>query len=204
MFRNNLELIVGPVCSGKSGELIRRVDRLNIAGYNVLLVKPRLDTRNPSIKSRNGSELKCISLEKAEDVFDVIFDESLDRNKSIDIIAFDEGQFFSDIYETAKKLVKQEYKVCVSALDTDFNGEPFGDIPKLMTLSDSVTKLTAVCMECGSDHAIYSQKLKKGGGTIEVGDLELYHPRCVNCFVEGGIDITEEQSNGSRKVKRVL
>lgn len=192
MFRNNLELIVGPVCSGKSGELIRRVDRQNIAGYNVLLIKPELDTRTSSIKSRNGSELKCITLQKAKDVFDVLINESVDKNKSIDIIAFDEGQFFEGLYDIVKTLVKQEYKVYVSALDTDFNGNPFGDIPKLLTLSDSVTKLTAVCMGCGSDHAIYSQKLKKGGDTVEVGDLELYHPRCLNCFVEGGIDRQEE------------
>lgn len=194
MFRNNLELIIGPVCSGKSSELIRRVERHMIAGYSVLLVKPEIDTRSKKIKSRNGSELNCVSLPKASDIFDLLMEESLDNQRNIDIIAFDEGQFFDDIFSVVKNLVKQEYKVYVSALDTDFNGNPFGDIPKLVTLSDSVTKLTAVCMECGSNHAIFSQKLKKGGDTVEVGDLELYHPRCINCFIEGGIDNSTENS----------
>ena len=61
------------------------------------------------------------------------------------------------------------------------------DITKLVNLSDSVQKLTAVCMNCKCDYAIYSQKLKKGGNIIEIGDLGLYEPRCLNCFVPGGI-----------------
>jgi len=187
MLRNNLELIIGPVCSGKSGELIRRVDRLTIGNVRVLLVKPTLDTRSKKIKSRNGSELACYSLQKASDIFELLIEESLGQDKPIEVIAFDEGQFFTDLYPTVKKLVQQHYKVLVSALDTDFNGEPFADIPKLVTLSDSVMKLTAVCTECRSDYAIFSQKLKKGGNVVEVGDLELYEPRCINCFIEGGI-----------------
>jgi len=191
MFKNNLELIVGPVCSGKSAELIRRVDRYTIAGYQVLLVKPKVDTRSEFIKSRNGTKLKCVSLDKIDKIYDITINMSLEDNKKIDIIAFDEAQFFDNLYITIKDLLDKEFKVIVSALDTDFRGEPFGDVPKLLTLSDHVLKLTSICTKCKNDNAIFSQKLKKGGDQIEIGDTELYLPRCINCFVPGGISEQE-------------
>jgi len=185
--RNNLELITGPVCCGKSEELLRRITRYEIAGYNVLVVKPKLDTRSNFVKSRNGSQKNCISLENPQDIYSEIDNYVKNYSKSIDIIAFDEGQFYKDLYRVVKDLILKKIKVLVSALDTDFNGEPFGDIIKLVTLSDSVNKLSAVCMNCKCDHAIFSQKLKQGGDQIEVGDLELYQPRCISCFIPGGI-----------------
>jgi len=185
--RNNLELITGPVCCGKSEELLRKITRYDIAGYNILLVKPKMDTRSSTVKSRNGSERECVELESPDEIYAELKKYSEKRNKSIDIIAFDEGQFYTDLYRVVKDLLLKKFKVVVSALDSDFNGDPFGDITKLVTLSDSVQKLTAVCMACKCDHAIFSQKLKVGGDQIEVGDLELYQPRCINCFVPGGI-----------------
>lgn len=185
--KNNLELITGPVCCGKSEELLRRLTRYEIAGFNVLLVKPKIDTRSATVRSRNGSEKSCVEIENPEDIYKNIDNYVKKVNRSIDIIAFDEGQFYIDLYRVVKDLLLKKFKVIVSALDSDFNGEPFGDVTKLVTLSDSVLKLTAVCMKCRSDNAIFSQKLKKGGDQIEVGDLELYQPRCLNCFVPGGI-----------------
>lgn len=192
MLKNNLELILGPVCSGKSAELIRRIDRYSIAGYNLLVVKPKLDTRSKLIQSRNGSKISCVELTSINDIFDELIKLGNNSNPSlklshIDIIAFDEAQFFKDTYSVIKELINLGYKVLVSALDTDFYGEPFGDVIKLVTLSDDVKKMTSVCMSCKSDNAIFSQKLKVGGSQIEVGDLELYHPRCINCFVPGGV-----------------
>jgi len=187
MIRNNLELILGPVCSGKSAELLRRIDRYQIAGAKVLLVKPRIDTRSRVVKSRNGVESKCVSLEKSKEVFNLIVKEALEDNSQIGIIAFDEAQFFDDIFDTVKDLIHKGFKVIVSGLDTDFNGEIFGDITRLVALSDSVLKLTAICMKCKCENAIFSQKLKRGGDQIEIGDLELYEPRCINCFVPGGL-----------------
>jgi thymidine kinase len=187
MLKNNLELIVGPVCSGKSAELIRRIDRYSIAGYNLLIAKPKVDTRSKNVESRNGSSITCIELENAYDIIDEILSLSFDSDRETQIIAFDEAQFFKDLYPVVKDLLLKEYKVLVSALDSDFYGNPFGDITKLITLSDDVTKVTAVCMSCKADNAIFSQKLKRGGSQIEIGNLELYQPRCINCFVPGGI-----------------
>lgn len=193
MFRNNLELIVGPVCSGKSAELIRKITRYQIAGYNVLLVKPKIDTRTDLIKSRNGCEMLCYELENVEGIYDLIVNFALEGEgtRDVNIIAFDEAQFYSNLYPVIKDLLQKGFKVVVSALDSDFKGEPFGDITKILTLSDTVVKLTAVCMECKNDNAIFSQKLKIGGSQIEIGNLELYHPRCINCFVPGGV-VSEE------------
>jgi len=181
MFRNNLELILGPVCSGKSGELLRRVDRYRIAGYKVLLIKPNIDTRSITVKSRIGTESKCISIEEGKQLNSEIL-------KGIDIVAFDEAQFLLDIYDVTKQLLENKYKVLISALDADFNGLPFGNVPRLINISDSITKLTAICMKCKCEFAIFSQKLRRGGNQIEIGDLELYEPRCFNCFIPGGSD----------------
>lgn len=184
---NNLELIIGPVCSGKSAELIRRIDRYTIAGYSVLIVKPKVDTRSKFVESRNGNKLNCMSLDRVEDVYDTIVDLSLNKDTSTDIIAFDEAQFFNNLYPVVEDLLRKEYKILVSALDSDFKGSPFGDIPKLVTLSDTIVRTTGVCMKCRSDNAIFSQKLREGGVQIEIGNLELYQPRCINCFVPGGL-----------------
>lgn len=186
MLDNNLELIIGPMCCGKSAELIKRVDRYSIAGYQVLLMKPNKDTRTSFIESRNGAKIDCWSVENAAEVYDLVIEQA-DNNKKVDIIAFDEGQFFNDLYHITKDLLQKEFKVIVAALDSDFKGEPFGDVTKLVTLSDSVDKMTAICMKCKKDNAIFSQKLKKGGDQIEIGNLELYQPRCINCFIPGGI-----------------
>lgn len=181
MFKNNLELILGPVACGKTAELLRRVERYEIAGYKVLLVKPEIDTRSEEIKSRSGAHRACITLRESFDVFKNI--------ENVDVIAFDEAQFFDDIFSTTKELVEVfKKKVLISALDSDFNGQPFKEIPNLIILADSINKLTAICMKCRCDFAIYSQKLRKGGEQIEVGDLELYEPRCNNCFVAGGLN----------------
>lgn len=192
MFRNNLEMIIGPVCCGKSAELIRRVDRLSIAGYKPVLIKPKIDTRSPQIKSRNGLGLNCLELDSLDEL-----DRALSAYPQANVIAIDEAQFFPGLSVACKALLKNGFKVIVSALDSDFNGDPFGDIIRLVPLSDSLTKLTAICMKCKCDHAIFSQKLKKGGDLVEIGDLELYHPRCFNCFVPGGISGEEGIENGA-------
>jgi thymidine kinase len=190
LFKNNLELIIGPVCSGKSTELIRKIKRYQIAGFNILLVKPRIDSRSNNIRSRNGSELDCHELDNISDIYNLISKHEEGRNNinEVRIIALDEAQFYDNLFPIVRDLLLKGYKVVISALDSDFNGNPFGDIPKLLILSDTVERLTSVCMECKNDNAIFSQKLKKGGGQIEVGDLELYHPRCLNCFIPGGVE----------------
>lgn len=184
---NNLELIIGPVCSGKSSELIRRIDRYAIAGYSVLVLKPKVDTRSSKVEARNGRKIACVSISNVSEIYDAIVDFSLDNDTSVDIIALDEAQFFSDSFTVIKDLLHKGFKVIVSALDSDYNGESFGDITKLVILSDSVLKMTGICMSCLSDNAIYSQKLRKGGNQIEIGNLELYHPRCISCFIPGGM-----------------
>ena len=115
MLQNNLELIVGPVCSGKSAELIRRVDRYTIAGYQVLLVKPSIDIRSAHIKSRNGTQLKCVILEDASRIYDTAIDMSLIDNKKIDPTYYDKDDGVSKeiddlLAKRRKKLGKPEPK----------------------------------------------------------------------------------------------
>ena len=132
------------------------------------------------------------------DVYDRIIDLSLSDGTSTDIVAIDEAQFFDPLFQIVKDLLTKEFKVLVSALDCDFNGDCFGDVTKLMILSDKIDKKTAVCMKCKADNAIFSQKLRKGGSQIEIGNLELYHPRCLNCFVPGGVDEDLESAGNGK------
>ena len=179
--QNRLDLIIGPVCSGKSAELIRRVERFRIADYKVLVIKPEIDTRAVSVKSRTGTEVSCVSLNDLTEV--------LSYANLYDVIAIDEAQFFKDLYSVVKFLLKDMKKrVLVSGLDADFNGQIFGEVSQLVSLASSVDRLTAICMVCKNDDAIFSQKLKKGGDQIEIGDLEIYQPRCINCFIPGGLE----------------
>ena len=180
-----MDLIIGPVCSGKSAELIRRVERFKIADYKVLVIKPAIDTRALSVKSRTGTEVSCLIISDLTEV--------LSYANLYDVIAIDEAQFFKDLYSVVKFLLKDMKKrVLVSGLDADFNGMLFGEVSQLITLASSIDRLTAICMVCKNDNAVFSQKLKKGGDQIEIGDLETYQPRCINCFVSGGLDLVKE------------
>jgi len=180
---NKLELIIGPVASGKSLRLIEKINRYKIAGRKVLIIKPDIDTRSTNVKSRfTNKEIDCTILPQTIPL-------NLPFNiKDYDIIAIEESQFFNRLYDFCINLLlnNKEVEVIVSGLDTDFRGEPFGEIPKLITLASSITKLTAICMKCKNDNAIFSQKLKKNDNQIEIGDLETYIPVCINCFIPGG------------------
>lgn len=181
----NLEVIFGCVASGKSEEFIRRIKRHEIAGHSVIVFKPDIDTRTENIKSRNGIEINC---EPIHSNVDKLLTERRFNFDGYDVIAFEEAQFFKNLYSFIDfLLLRHKHKIIVSGLLTDFNNNFFGDIYKLIKLSTNITHLKAICMKCKNENAIFSQKLTKGGPQIEVGDLEKYEPRCYKCFIPGGI-----------------
>lgn len=165
--------------SGKSEELIRRVRQATFGNLSVRVFKPAIDDRfsEEEVVSHNGSSVIALPISKSEDIFNHI-------DKHVDIVGIDEVQFFDDhIVDVVNELANRGLRVILAGLDTDFRGEPFGVMPELMTLSESITKLNAICPICSSP-ASRTQRLINGKAAsyddpiILVGASESYEPRC--------------------------
>lgn len=178
-----LELVVGPMFSGKSEELIRRVTRALIARQSVQVFKPAIDNRYDAVKiaSHNGRTLEAVAVSTVEDIRAALRPDT-------QVVAIDEGQFLpSDLVAFALELADGGKRVLVAGLDLDFRGEPFGPIPQLLARAESVEKLTAIC-QCGQA-ATRTQRLIGGHPAhfddpiILVGASESYEPRCRACHV---------------------
>lgn len=174
-----IELICGSMFSGKSEELIRRVRRATYGNLAVRVFKPAIDDRyhEESVVSHNGNSILARPVGSAAEIMEYM-------EPNIDVVGIDEVQFFDQqIVEIIDELANQGHRVIVAGLDTDFRGEPFGVVPELMALSESVTKLNAICPVCGSP-ASRTQRLIDGEPAsyydpiILVGASESYEPRC--------------------------
>ena len=178
-----LEVITGPMFSGKSEELIRRLTRAQIAGKKVTSFKPKIDNRysQNEIVSHSGSRIGAIS-QPNNSMARVVME-------NYDVIGIDEAQFFDpdDLLEHIKLGIENGKTIIVTGLDLTYRQEPFGIVPTLMAMADRVDKLNAVCAVCGND-AMMTQRLVNGdpapfdGETIQVGGLDTYEARCRNCF----------------------
>ncbi|MBB6453931.1 thymidine kinase [Salirhabdus euzebyi] len=174
-----VEVICGSMFSGKSEELIRRVRRATYANLTVRVFKPVIDNRyaEDAVVSHNGTSVIARPVANSIDIYDYIDEE-------VDVIGIDEVQFFDEnIAEVCQDLADQGHRVVVAGLDLDFRGEPFGSVPKLMALSESVTKLNAICPVCGSpasrtQRLINEKPASYDDPIILVGASESYEPRC--------------------------
>lgn len=182
-----IEVISGPMYSGKTEELIRRLTRAKIANRSVIAFKPEIDSRYglEVMASHSGIKIDCVPIEYARSIVDAI------QVGSYDVIGIDEAQFFDyEIYETVLFLSDKGIKVIVAGLDMDYRREPFGCMPHLLAVACDVQKLSAVCNVCGED-ACYTQRLTDGqpasfsGPTIQVGAKESYEARCWHCYESG-------------------
>lgn len=182
--KGSLEIICGPMFSGKSEELIRRLRRATIAQQKVIVFKPSIDNRHETeyVTSHNGAKISAFSI----DTFTPVLEKGL--HSSISVIGFDEAQFFnSDIIPIICTLIESGKRIIVAGLDLDFRGSPFGSMPLLMAIADTVTKLQAICAICGSD-ASFSQRLVNGQAAryddpiVLVGAQEVYQARCRQCY----------------------
>ena len=174
-----IEVICGSMFSGKTEELIRRIKRAQIANQSVLVFKPELDTRYHkfNIVSHDSSQLESIPLESAKEILALAADTQ--------VVGIDEAQFFdADIVNVVENLAKNGSRVIVAGLDMDFQSKPFGDMPKLLAIADYVTKLHAICMQCGQI-AQFSYRKKPSEDQILLGETDLYEPRCRSCYYLG-------------------
>ncbi len=177
-----VETISGCMFAGKTEELIRRIKVLEFAKKEVIVFKPTIDNRYSDTKvvSHAGSSVESHVISKAREILDYVREDT-------DVVAIDEVQFFDDeVCEVFNILADRGIRVMAAGLDTDFRGEPFGPMPKLITQAEFVTKLTAVCNQCGAP-ATRTQRIINGEPAhyddpiILVGAAESYEPRCRHC-----------------------
>jgi thymidine kinase len=171
-----IEVITGPMFSGKSEELIRRLKRARIARQRVACYKPDIDLRyhRTAIASHSSQTHEATTVATVEDLKAVLFPQL----GEIDVVGIDEAQFFDTrLIPLSVELVHLGKRVIMAGLDTTFNAEPFGPIPALMAIADEVTKLSAVCMVCGQP-AIHTQRLGQSQELVVVGAAGVYEARC--------------------------
>lgn len=175
-----VEVICGPMFSGKSEELIRRLRRAKIARKRVQVFKPAIDDRYSALEIVSHSDVRMPSevVESAKEVLN-----RLDWRTQV--IGFDEANFLGpELVEVAQRLADSGKQVLIAGLDTDYLGRPFPPIPELLALAESITKTLAICMRCGNP-AKHTQRLHGSEDLIVVGAAGLYEARCRRCFEPG-------------------
>ena len=181
--KGKLEVICGSMFSGKSEELIRRLRRTQIAGKKTIAFKHSLDNRKTTeyVISHNGSQIPAFPIDDPMTIKQLITHE-------IEVVGIDEAQFFSNaLVDIVLSLIEEGVYVIVAGLDLTFRAGPFGTMPTLMALADTVTKLSAICTICGND-AHHTQRLVNGKPAsyddpiILIGAEETYQARCRACF----------------------
>lgn len=172
----SIEVICGSMFSGKTEELIRRLRRAQIARLAVEIFKPRTDTRyhETEVVSHNQNSIPSTPVDSSSAI--------LLLGSHVQVVGIDEAQFFDDeLPNVCNTLANRGIRVIIAGLDMDFQGHPFGPIPQLMAIAESVTKVHAVCVKCGNP-ALYSYRLVPSDAKILLGETESYEPRCRSCF----------------------
>ncbi|HPM41277.1 MAG TPA: thymidine kinase [bacterium] len=172
-----IEVVCGPMFSGKTEELIRRLKLAQIAKQKVEIFKPALDTRYSAehIASHNDQRFTCTPVPDAGKILEQVGDHTR-------VVGIDEAQFFDgSIVTVCQKLANRGLRVIAAGLDQDYLGRPFGPMPELLAVAESILKLKAVCMVCGG-LASRSQRLTRETSQVVVGALDHYEARCRACF----------------------
>lgn len=172
-----IEVVCGPMFSGKSEELIRRLRRAEIARQRVQIFKPGIDSRysDDHIVSHSDLKIRSVSVRNAADI-----EAQLDIRT--EVIGIDEAQFLgAELVELVVRLADMGKRVIIAGLDTDYLGRPFHPIPELLAVADEITKTLAICMQCGNP-AKHTQRLVASEDLIVVGTSGMYEARCRRCF----------------------
>jgi thymidine kinase len=172
-----IEVIVGPMFSGKSEELIRRLRRAEIGKQRVQIFKPVIDQRysKNGIVSHSGLEIASEMVKSGAEILEKVAPRT-------EVVGIDEAQFLGEsIVADASHLAELGKRVIVAGLDTDFMGRPFEPMPRLLAVAEEITKLLAICMRCGNP-AVHTQRLVASEELIVVGAGGMYEARCRRCF----------------------
>ena len=189
-----IEVVVGPMYSGKTEELIRRLRRAQIARQRVEIFKPSIDTRYGADHIVSHSELRIPSrlVGTATDIL-AFADEA-------EVIGIDEGQFLgAELPRVVNALADQGKRVIVAGLDQDYRGLPFEPMPQLLAIAEYITKTLAICVVCG-EPASRTQKNRAEGGRVVVGGAELYEARCRRCHSVPVEDRVQAESKAPQEI----
>jgi thymidine kinase len=177
--KGHIEVICGSMFSGKTEELIRRLNRALIAKQKVEIFKPAVDKRyhELDVVSHNENAIRSTPVQFADDIILLA--------GNCEVVGIDEVQFFDErIVNVANVLANSGKRVILAGLDMDFEGNPFEPMPQLLAIAEYVTKVHAICMKCG-DLASYSYRLVEVKDKVVLGEKESYEARCRKCFFEG-------------------
>jgi thymidine kinase len=171
-----IEVICGSMFSGKTEELIRRLNRARIARQRVEIFKPQIDTRYSAedVVSHDSKAIRCTPVSSPQNI--------LLLTSEVEVVGIDEAQFFdASLVEVCAHLADRGVRVIVAGLDMDFRGKPFGPIPDLMAIAEHVTKVHAICIRCGN-LAQYSHRKTRSEQLVMLGEQDVYEPLCRNCY----------------------
>jgi thymidine kinase len=172
-----IEVVVGPMFSGKSEELIRRLRRAEFARQRVQIFKPAIDQRYAvnEIVSHSGLGIASDNVTNATEIMDKV-------QPRTEVVGIDEAQFLGEeVVEVCTKLANLGKRVIVAGLDTDYLGRPFEPMPRLLAVAEEITKLLAICVRCGNP-AVHTQRLVESEELVVVGASGIYEARCRRCF----------------------
>ncbi|MGH8928575.1 MAG: thymidine kinase [Acidimicrobiia bacterium] len=172
-----IEVICGPMFSGKSEELIRRVTRSRIARLPVQIFKPTLDVRfaENRVVSHSDMAVEAIPVSGSAQLLRAVEESTV-------VVGIDEGQFFDEgLIEVAGRLADAGKQVIVAGLDTDYLRRPFEPIPSLCGRAEFVTKMLAVCHRCGGP-GLFTQRIVRSDDLVVLGAQGAYEARCRSCY----------------------
>ena len=175
-----IEVVCGPMFSGKSEELMRRLRRAMIARRRVQVFKPVIDNRysHDEIVSHGDIRMKSAVIAGASEILQML-------DWRTQVVGIDEANFLGpELIEVTRQLADSGKQVILAGLDTDFMGRPFNPIPELLAHAESITKTLAICMRCGNP-AKHTQRLVESDDLIVVGAAGMYEARCRRCFEPG-------------------
>lgn len=173
-----IEVVCGSMFSGKTEELLRRLNRAKIAKQRIEIFKPEIDTRydDEEVVSHDKKAIRSTPVSSSEKILLLTADA--------DVVGIDEAQFFDDnLPNVCNELANQGIRVIVAGLDMDFQGRPFGPIPHLLAIAEYITKVHAICVKTGN-LAQYSHRILGGEDTVELGELDRYEPLSRQAYIE--------------------
>ena len=176
-----IEVVCGSMFSGKTEELIRRLKRAEFAKQKVEIFKPAVDTRydEEEVVSHDANAIRSTPVPASSNI--------LLLAEGVEVVGIDEAQFFDmGLVAVCNQLADQGSRVIIAGLDMDYTGKPFGPIPHLLATAEYVTKVHAICMQCG-DLANHSHRFGGSDSLVQLGEQDSYEPLCRACFAEAKI-----------------
>ena len=189
-----IELIIGPMFSGKSTRLIGLIRKYTYKAKKTIMIKFFADKRYSE-----KSEVVTHDLLKYDSIDCKNLREHFDQIKAYDVIGIDEGQFFPDLVEVCEELALMKKTIIVAALNGDFRMEPFPVIAKLISKADKIKLLKAYCFHCHKD-AKYSLRIVQSNETVLIGAGEAYKPACRECHVY----FSKQREKGNLNIDKIL